>query len=65
MRILIDEDRCTGHGRCYTLVSAHFDADDQGHGVPLLGGALGAEQVDAVRSAVLNCPEQAISLVDE
>jgi ferredoxin len=65
MRVLIDDDRCSGHGRCYTLVPTHFDADDQGHGVPLIGGALTADQVVAARSAVLNCREQAISLVDD
>jgi ferredoxin len=64
MRILIDEDRCSGHGRCYTLVASLFDADDQGHGVPLVEGDLTDEQLAAARSAVLNCPEQAISLVD-
>src|SRR6187401_456533 len=35
MRVLIDEDRCTGHGRCYSLVPDLFDADDQGHGTAL------------------------------
>jgi ferredoxin len=64
MRLLIDEDRCSGHGRCYTLVPSLFESDDQGHGV-VLGDILAADQLDAARSAVLNCPEQAISIVDD
>jgi ferredoxin len=64
MRLLIDEDRCSGHGRCYTLVPSLFDSDEQGHGVVLVD-AVAADQVDAARSAVLNCPEQAISLLEE
>ena len=64
MRILIDEDRCSGHGRCYTLVPALFDADEQGHGVGS-EASLGDEELEAARSAVLNCPEQAISIVDD
>ncbi len=65
MKVLIHDDRCTGHGRCYTLVSALFDADDQGHGVALIDGSLTEEQIALVHTAVLNCPEQAISLVDD
>ncbi len=64
MRIEIDEDRCSGHGRCYTLAPELFDADEQGHGVALVEGDLAVDQVEAAKTAVLNCPEQAISLVD-
>jgi ferredoxin len=63
VKILIDEDRCSGHGRCYTLVPALFDADLQGHGF-VLADTLAPEQVEAARSAVRNCPEQAISIID-
>ena len=65
MRILIDEARCSGHGRCYTLVPSLFDADDQGHSLLREPGALTESQLEAARTAVLNCPEQAISLVDD
>lgn len=61
MRILLDEERCSGHGRCYTLVPELFDADEQGHGVVLVD-TVSDEQVEKARSAVLNCPEQAISI---
>jgi ferredoxin len=63
MRIQIDEARCSGHGRCYTLVPSLFDADEQGHGF-VLADPLDADDLEAARSAVLNCPEQAISIVE-
>jgi ferredoxin len=63
MRVLIDPDRCSGHGRCYTLMPSLFEPDDQGHGVAP-SGTLDDEQIEAARVAVLNCPEQAISIVD-
>jgi ferredoxin len=63
MRILIDQERCAGHGRCYTLVPSLYDSDEQGHSVALLDGPLTDEQLAQANTAVLNCPEQAISLV--
>ena len=63
MRLLIDEDRCSGHGRCYTLVPSLFESDEQGHSLPLVE-TITDDQLEAARSAVLNCPEQAISVVD-
>ncbi|MGD9703731.1 MAG: ferredoxin [Acidimicrobiia bacterium] len=64
MRILIDDDRCAGHGRCYTLVPSLFDSDEQGRGV-VLAASIVDDQLEMARSAVLNCPEQAISIVDD
>jgi len=44
VRIVLDSDLCTGHGRCYSLAPELFDADDEGHSVvagrPELPGAL-------------------------
>lgn len=64
MEIKLDEDRCSGHGRCYTLAPSLFDADEQGHAVVLVAGSLSGAQLDEARTAVLNCPEQAIDLVE-
>ncbi len=33
MRVVIDHEACTGHGRCYTLAPDVFDSDDAGYGV--------------------------------
>jgi ferredoxin len=63
VKIVLDTDRCTGHGRCYALAPEVFDADDEGHCV------LRAEEVPAglenkARAGVNNCPEEALSIAD-
>lgn len=60
-RIHLDETICTGHGRCYSLAPALFDADDVGRGV-LLATELDDEHRGAAETAVANCPERAISI---
>lgn len=60
MRLRIDEDACTGHGRCYGLAPDLFDSDDFGHGrlaVDEIPDALAGQ----ARLAVANCPERAIT----
>lgn len=62
MKVLIDYDRCTGHGRCYSLSPSVFTDDDRGYGQVIGDGTITAEQLDAARRAVLACPERAITL---
>ncbi|WP_428338633.1 ferredoxin [Mycobacterium sp.] len=60
-RVIVDADRCVGHGRCYTLAPEVFDADEAGHAIVLaedVSGDLEAPAEDAEK----NCPEGAISL---
>jgi ferredoxin len=60
-RVSVDDDLCTGHGRCYSLAPDVFDADEVGHSVVRvadLSGELEAQAVVGER----NCPEQAITL---
>lgn len=64
MKIVVDAKRCTGHGRCYTLAPHVFDADDEGHCVLLAAEVKPAHEREA-RSAVLNCPEDAIAISEE
>jgi ferredoxin len=64
MKIRLDPARCTGHGRCYTLAPNVFDADDEGHCVLLAAEVPAAHEREA-RSAVLNCPEDAIAISEE
>ena len=63
MRVVVDTDMCTGHGRCYTLAPEVFEADDNGH-----SSVISAEVPDALRDKALigrdNCPERAISIED-
>lgn len=59
--VTVGADRCTGHGRCYTLAPDVFDADEAGHCVVLVAdvsGELGAQADTAAK----NCPESAITL---
>lgn len=62
MKVVIDHDRCTGHGRCYMLAEALFVDDDEGYGQLRGDGTVGEEQMTAARHAVGSCPEQAIAL---
>jgi ferredoxin len=64
MKLRIDAEMCTGHGRCYALAPEVFEPDEDGHGVVLHGGAVSPGHEDAARRAANNCPERAIT-VDE
>lgn len=64
MRVIIDEELCTGHGRCYSLCADVFDSDEVGHGVVLVDLVEG-DLLRSAESAMSNCPERAIRLVDE
>ena len=64
MRIVLDAELCTGHGRCYALAPEVFDADDEGHCVVVVDGEVPDDLADRARTAVANCPERALS-VDE
>ena len=64
MRIRIDYDRCTGHGRCYTLAPGVFGCDDSGFGQVLSDGEVEPDLVREAKLAEGNCPEQAV-IVDK
>ncbi len=66
MRIAVHADRCTGHGRCYTLAHELLDCDDEGF-VTLRGRSIHVPdiQLTAASDAVAGCPEQAIELLDD
>jgi len=65
MKIKLDSERCQGHGRCYALAPQLFDADDEGFSVLLATGEVPEEQMSAAQAAVDNCPEYAITLVED
>lgn len=62
MRVVLDGERCVGHGRCYALAPQVFDADDDGHCVVLIAGGIPEDLEDLARRGVANCPEQALSI---
>jgi ferredoxin len=65
VRVVIDADKCQGHNRCYAIAPELFDVDDYGQSVVLGDGAVAAELAAKARLAVANCPEYAISIVEE
>lgn len=62
MRIEVDGDACTGHGRCYSLAPDLFEADDDGYcatrSLDVPPGQEGQAQL-----AVDSCPEGAIRVI--
>ena len=65
MRVLIDSDRCQGHGRCYDLAPDLFGEDEDGYGVVLGDGRVPPGREEDARLAKANCPEAAVELVEE
>ena len=61
MRIVLDAEACTGHGRCYAIAPEVFGPDDMGH-CEVLVSEPPPEQAGAARSAVATCPEDALSV---
>ena len=61
MRIVLDSELCTGHGRCYTLAPELFDSDDEGHSV-LLAEVVPDGLEGQAWLAVQNCPERCIAV---
>ncbi|OHV31876.1 MULTISPECIES: ferredoxin [Pseudofrankia] len=66
MKITVLGDRCTGHGRCYSIAPDFLDYDDEGY-VTIRDQIVGvpADQVAASRDAARTCPEQAIELLED
>ena len=62
MRIVLDSEKCQGHGRCYALAPDLFDADDEGYAILLVSGQLADDQVAGAQLAADNCPEYAITV---
>jgi ferredoxin len=63
VRVLIDPERCQGHGRCYDLAPEVFGEDEDGYAVLLRDdGLVPAEHEDVARLAVANCPEGALTV---
>ena len=61
MKVVIDTNRCTGHGRCFTLSPDVFGSDDVGFGtVTTEDVEAGSTLAAQAGTAVANCPESAI-----
>jgi ferredoxin len=62
MKVHVDQDRCQGHGRCYSLAPELFEPDDIGNGVERTGGEVAATDEALALRAARNCPELAITV---
>jgi len=61
IRIEIDLEICTGHGRCYDLSPNVFTDDERGYG-QVIASEIESELLKEAQSAVGACPERAIVL---
>ena len=65
MRVHVDRDKCQGHNRCYAIAPELFDVDDYGQSLVRGDGVVPPEHVEKAHLAAANCPEYAISIVEE
>ena len=65
MRVRVDADKCQGHNRCIQIADELFDVDDYGDAHERDDGVVPPELEEKARLAVKNCPELAISIIDE
>ena len=56
MKVQVDQSKCQGHNRCYAIAPELFDVD---------AGVVEPHLAEKARLAVANCPEYAISIVEE
>jgi ferredoxin len=65
VRVRVDREFCTGHGRCYSLVPELFEDDDQGNGQARGAGHVSGDQLVYAQRAVQVCPEGAVVLEED
>jgi ferredoxin len=65
VKVQIDSDRCQGHGRCYDLAPDLFGADDEGYGQVRGDGLVSPDRKQQARLAAANCPESAVTVLEE
>ncbi|WP_020674012.1 ferredoxin [Amycolatopsis nigrescens] len=65
MKVIVDEVKCIGGGRCVLSAEEVFDQHDEDGVVVLLNPAPPAELHEAVREAALLCPAAAIQIEEQ
>ena len=65
MRVHVDEGKCQGHNRCYSLAPELFDVDDYGTAHEIGDGTVPAALEERARLAAANCPEYAIAIEED
>jgi ferredoxin len=61
MKLLVDGEKCQGHGRCYALAPDLFDLDEFGNAI-VREPELAPDREAEARLAAANCPEMAITI---
>jgi ferredoxin len=65
MKIEVDAQKCQGHARCYAIAPELFDVDDYGQSSVRGDGTVPPALENKARLAIANCPEFAISEVED
>lgn len=66
MRITVNSDLCSGHGRCYDVGDPVFHADDEGFCVERGSTfTVPAGSEDRARAGAASCPEGALTIDPE
>lgn len=66
MKYQVDSELCAGHGRCWTVAAAVFEADDDGF--EATRGSMVAvpdDLAEVARRGARSCPEGAIELYED
>jgi len=66
MKVIVDPQLCSGHGRCWTYAPEIYTLDDNGYnavtGVPI---EVPEDLEEAARLGARTCPERAITIVED
>ena len=65
MELIVNKDKCQGHGKCYLVAPSLFEPEDDWGRPRVLMPQIGEDDhdmVDLAEEAVNNCPERAIRL---
>ena len=65
MRICVNANLCQGHNRCFSLAPELFEVDDFGLATAVNDGQVPAGMEEKAQLAIDNCPEFAITVVQE
>ena len=65
MRVHVDQERCQGHGRCYTTAPELFVPDEVGDSELVGDGTVPPGLENRARLTAVNCPESAITIEED
>ena len=61
----MDPDKCEGHNRCFSLAPELFEVDEFGIASTKNNGEVPKSMEDKADLAIANCPEFAISILED